>query len=117
MDIFDNVVPYIAGEEDKISAEACKILGTVEEDLTGVVNQPIRISIACNRVPVLDGHTVCVSVRFTRRPPPSADQICTAMNLIVLSLVWTERLKEVMLSLLVELERILAVSSTFSLLQ
>jgi aspartate-semialdehyde dehydrogenase len=80
MDIFDNVVPYIAGEEDKISAEACKILGTVEEDLTGIVNQPIRISVACNRVPVLDGHTVCVSVRFTRRPPPSADQIRTAMK-------------------------------------
>lgn len=83
MDIFDNVIPYIAGEEDKISAEASKILGTVDDDLTGFVNQPIRISVACNRVPVLDGHTVCVSVRFARRPPPSAEQICAAMKVYV----------------------------------
>jgi len=55
MDIFDNVIPFIPGEEDKIQDEACKILGTVKEDLTGFVNQPIRISVACNRVPVLDG--------------------------------------------------------------
>jgi aspartate-semialdehyde dehydrogenase len=80
MDIFDNVIPFIPGEEDKIQDEACKILGTVKEDLTGFVNQPIRISVACNRVPVLDGHTVCVSVRFTTRPPPSADQVRNAMK-------------------------------------
>jgi len=80
MDIFDNVIPFIPGEEDKIQAEACKILGSVNEDLTGFINQPIRISVACNRVPVLDGHTVCVSIRFTRRPPPSIDQIRDAMK-------------------------------------
>jgi aspartate-semialdehyde dehydrogenase len=80
MDIFDNVIPFIPGEEDKIQAEACKILGSVNEDLTGFINEPIRISVACNRVPVLDGHTVCVSIRFTRRPPPSIDQIRDAMK-------------------------------------
>lgn len=80
MDIFDNVVPFIPGEEDKIQAEACKILGSVNEDLTGFSNQPIPISVSCNRVPVLDGHTVCISMRFTARPPPSVDQIRDALK-------------------------------------
>ena len=84
MDILDNVVPYIPGEEDKIQAEACKILGTLEKDskgdATGVDNQPMRISVACNRVPVLDGHTVCVSLRFAKRPPPSLSQVRDAMK-------------------------------------
>jgi aspartate-semialdehyde dehydrogenase len=55
-------------------------LCSVKEDLTGFNNQPMPISIACNRVPVLDGHTVCVSMRFTRRPPPSVDQVRDAMK-------------------------------------
>jgi aspartate-semialdehyde dehydrogenase len=80
MDILDNIVPFISGEEDKIQAEACKILGTLKEDLTGFEHQPMRISAACNRVPVLDGHTVCVSLRFAKRPPPSASQVRDAMN-------------------------------------
>lgn len=80
MDILDNVVPYIPGEEDKIQAEACKILGTLKGDLTGFINQPMRISAACNRVPVLDGHTVCVSLRFARRPPPSLSEVRDAMK-------------------------------------
>lgn len=80
MDIFDNVIPYIPGEEDKIQAEASKILGAVKEDLTGFNNQPLRISVSCNRVPVLDGHTVCVSMRFATRPPPSVEQVREAMK-------------------------------------
>ena len=80
MDILDNVVPYIPGEEDKIQAEACKILGKPKEDLSGFVNQQMRISTACNRVPVLDGHTVCVSLRFARRPPPSLSEVRDAMK-------------------------------------
>ena len=80
MDILDNVVPFIPGEEDKIQAEACKILGTLNEEFTQVLSQPTRISAACNRVPVLDGHTVCVSLRFSSRPPPSASQVRDAMK-------------------------------------
>jgi len=48
--------------------------------LTRFINQPIRISVACNRVPVLNSHTVYVLIRFTRRPPPSVDQIRDAMK-------------------------------------
>ncbi|KAH8706097.1 hypothetical protein GQ44DRAFT_753045 [Phaeosphaeriaceae sp. PMI808] len=81
MDILDNVIPYIAGEEDKIQAEACKILGTLKNDpSTSIVNQSIPISVACNRVPVLNGHTLCISVRFAERPPPSLDQIKAALK-------------------------------------
>jgi aspartate-semialdehyde dehydrogenase len=80
MDIIDNVVPFISGEEDKLETEASKILGGVNRDLTGFVDQPLKISAACNRVPVLDGHTACVSLRFQRRPPPSAEEVKQAMR-------------------------------------
>ena len=58
MDILDNVVPFISGEEDKLETEAQKILGTVNAEATAFENQTsLKISAACNRVPVLDGHT------------------------------------------------------------
>jgi len=41
---------------------------------------PLRISASCNRVPVLDGHTATVSVRFARRPPPSPQQVREALD-------------------------------------
>lgn len=81
MDILDNVIPYIADEEGKIQAETCKILCNLQKDpSTSIVNQSISISVACNRVPVLDGHLLCVSVRFAERPPPSLDQIRAALK-------------------------------------
>lgn len=80
MDIIDNVVPFISGEEDKLETEASKILGGVNGDVTGFVDQPMKISAACNRVAVLDGHTACVSLRFQRRPPPSAEEVKQAMR-------------------------------------
>jgi aspartate-semialdehyde dehydrogenase len=81
MDIIDNVVPYIAGEEDKLETEAQKILGNINADLTAFEDQKtLRVSAACNRVPVLDGHTACVSLRFSRRPPPSAEKVKEVMR-------------------------------------
>jgi aspartate-semialdehyde dehydrogenase len=86
LDILDNIVPYISGEEEKIEWETLKILGGLETDeATGVTafdmhaRQPLRVSAACNRVPVIDGHTECVSVRFARRPPPSPQQVREAL--------------------------------------
>ncbi|KAI0690846.1 aspartate-semialdehyde dehydrogenase [Cytidiella melzeri] len=81
MDILDNVVPYISGEEEKMEWETLKILGGMTTDDDGVKSfdmhskQPLRISASCNRVPVLEGHTECVSVRFAKRPPPSPQQV------------------------------------------
>ena len=80
MDILDNIIPYIPGEEAKIPAEARKILGSLNTDLTGFIDQPLQVSVACNRVPVLNGHTVCVSLRFVNRPPPTVSEVCDAMK-------------------------------------
>lgn len=85
LDIIDNVIPYISGEEEKMEWETLKILGGVGESDDGQqefdmhASHPLRISASCNRVPVIDGHTECVSVRFARRPPPSPQQVREAL--------------------------------------
>lgn len=92
LDILDNVVPHIGGEEEKLEWETLKILGGMNvvdtDSTTGQIStcefemhakQPLRISASCNRVPVIDGHTACVSVRFARRPPPSPQQVREAL--------------------------------------
>jgi aspartate-semialdehyde dehydrogenase len=63
--IRDNVVPHIAGEEEKMEAESRKILGRLTSD--GILQHGLTVSAQCNRVPVVDGHTLCVSVRLERR--------------------------------------------------
>jgi aspartate-semialdehyde dehydrogenase len=85
LDILDNVVPYISGEEEKMEWETLKILGGITESDDGVksfdmhASHPLRVSASCNRVPVIDGHTECVAVRFARRPPPSPQQVREAL--------------------------------------
>ena len=84
LDIMDNVVPYISGEEEKMEWETLKILGGISEDdgtksFDMHARHPLRISASCNRVPVLEGHTETVSVRFARRPPPSPQQVREAL--------------------------------------
>ena len=67
LNMIDNIVPYIAGEEEKSESEPLKIFGTIEGG--GISSaKGISISAHCNRVPVLDGHTACVSVLFERKP-------------------------------------------------
>jgi aspartate-semialdehyde dehydrogenase len=66
LDIVDNVVPYIGGEEEKLESEPRKMLGTFRDGR--IVEAPFTISAQCNRVPVRDGHTECVSVAFEQRP-------------------------------------------------
>ncbi|PHH58899.1 hypothetical protein CDD81_4171 [Ophiocordyceps australis] len=75
MDVLDNVVPYIPGEEDKLETEARKILGRLDPACTSITEQhSLCVSATCNRVPVLDGHVACVSLRFQSDSPPSAQQ-------------------------------------------
>jgi aspartate-semialdehyde dehydrogenase len=58
MGIYDNVIPYIGQEEQKMETETLKIMGTLE---SGVVKSaPFQVSASCHRVPVLDGHTMAV---------------------------------------------------------
>ncbi|HUV08423.1 MAG TPA: aspartate-semialdehyde dehydrogenase [Spirochaetia bacterium] len=68
IDLVDNIVPYIKGEEEKSEIEPQKVLGRVEDGV--IVNDTsIRISAHCNRVAVTDGHTACVSLEFDGRKP------------------------------------------------
>lgn len=80
MDVLDNVVPFISGEEEKIEWETGKILGSVNAASTGFDLLQTKVSAQCNRVSVLDGHTACVSVKFAQQPPPSVDQIKDALR-------------------------------------
>lgn len=64
MDILDNVIPYIAKEEDKVQKETQKILGVLEGDRIAPLSLPV--SAHCNRVNVRDGHTECVSAGLGR---------------------------------------------------
>lgn len=85
LDVIDNVVPYIGGEEEKMEWETLKILGNLVDGDDGLkafdmcARQPLRVSASCNRVPVVDGHLMTVSVRFARRPPPSPQQVREAL--------------------------------------
>ncbi len=68
IDLVDNIIPYIGGEEEKSEIEPLKILGRVEDG--AIVNDnTIDISAHCNRVSVTEGHTACVSLAFGREKP------------------------------------------------
>jgi aspartate-semialdehyde dehydrogenase len=75
LDALGNVVPFIGGEEEKMAIEPPKILGTL--DGGAIRPAEIAISAQCNRVPVLDGHLECVSVRL--REPATADAVADAL--------------------------------------
>lgn len=66
MDITANVVPFIGGEEEKMQAETRKILGEFHGDR--IEDLPAKVSAHCNRVPVVDGHTITVSVELDGKP-------------------------------------------------
>lgn len=81
MDVVDNVIPYISGEEDKLENEAQKILGALNADASAFDEQAgLRIGATCTRVGVTDGHMAFVSLRFKNRPAPSAEQVVQAMR-------------------------------------
>ncbi|MBI5565007.1 MAG: aspartate-semialdehyde dehydrogenase [Chloroflexi bacterium] len=75
LDAIDNVVPYIGGEEAKVETEPLKMLGRLDQ--SGVIDAPIKISAHTNRVAVIDGHTVCVSIEFDR--PIGPEEAAQAM--------------------------------------
>lgn len=66
LDLLDNVVPYIPGEEQKLESEPLKILGTVLPDGSAIDNARFVISAACHRGAVSDGHLETVSVSLER---------------------------------------------------
>jgi aspartate-semialdehyde dehydrogenase len=74
LDILGNVIPYIAKEEEKMEAEAKKLLGRMHKGQLQLAD--FAISAQCNRVPVEDGHTESVSVKLSK--PATAEQIIAA---------------------------------------
>lgn len=82
LDILGNIVPYISGEEDKLETEPFKILGKLETDTDGKVHVKEERFIAdatCNRVPVVEGHTECVSLRF-KKPPANIEEVTSLLR-------------------------------------
>lgn len=76
MDIMDNVLPYIAGEEPKVEIEAQKILGTIADGSIEKADFPV--SAQCFRVAVLDGHTA--SVRVDLKQTATLEDVVAAMK-------------------------------------
>ncbi|HLZ10126.1 MAG TPA: aspartate-semialdehyde dehydrogenase, partial [Chloroflexota bacterium] len=76
LDIIDNVIPYIPGEEEKVQIETRKILGTLEG--TTISPATFGISCTCTRVNVSDGHTESVFVSLGR--PTSVDEVKQAFS-------------------------------------
>lgn len=66
-EILDNVVPYIAGEEEKSEKEPLKVWGHVENGQI-VSCSDVSITTQCLRVPVSDGHIAAVFARFDKKP-------------------------------------------------
>jgi aspartate-semialdehyde dehydrogenase len=69
LDLIDNVVPYIGGEEEKIETESRKLLGSYGSG--GFEDADIRVSAQCNRVPVRHGHLETVNLKLRQRASPA----------------------------------------------
>ena len=63
----ENIIPYISGEEEKSEQEPLRIFGHIENGQIVKAQKPV-ITCQCIRVPVLNGHTAAVFVRFAKKP-------------------------------------------------
>lgn len=66
LDILDNIIPYISGEEDKLETEPLKMLGTLHGPRVEMLDA--LVSASCNRAPVIDGHMVNITVELADQP-------------------------------------------------
>ena len=76
LDIIDNVVPYVGGEEEKLVEEPQKMLGRFNGKSIDTLDA--LISPSCNRVAVIDGHLVNISVELEAQP--SLEEVIDAWN-------------------------------------
>lgn len=74
-EMVDNVIPFIGGEEEKSEQEPLRVWGRVENGVIVKAEAPV-ITTQCIRVPVTDGHTAAVFVKFRKKP--TKEQILTA---------------------------------------
>lgn len=70
LSIQENVIPYIKNEEEKVAAEAKKILGTYANG--AIKPSPLMMGISCNRVAVIDGHMETLYAEFAGKITPEA---------------------------------------------
>ncbi len=70
MDMIDNILPYVPGDEDKMQTESLKMLGRFTGE--GIDELQTVVSATCTRVPVLDGHLVNISVELADQPELSS---------------------------------------------
>jgi len=61
-----NIIPYIGGEEEKSEQEPLRLWGTIEDGVIVKAQSPV-ITCQCVRVPVLNGHTAAVFVKFRKK--------------------------------------------------
>jgi len=66
-EMIENVIPFIGGEEEKSEKEPLRIWGTIEDGVIKSASSPV-ITCQCIRVPVLNGHTAAVFVKFKKKP-------------------------------------------------
>lgn len=66
-EMVENIIPYISGEEEKSEQEPLRIFGHIENGQIVKAEKPV-ITCQCIRVPVLNGHTAAVFVRFAKKP-------------------------------------------------
>ncbi|MBQ2999777.1 MAG: aspartate-semialdehyde dehydrogenase [Clostridia bacterium] len=66
-EMIDNIIPYIGGEEEKSEQEPLRVWGKVENGEIVKAEEPV-ITTQCIRVPVSDGHTAAVFVKFENKP-------------------------------------------------
>ena len=66
-EMIDNVIPYIGGEEEKSEQEPLRVWGKIENGVIVPAKAPL-ITTQCIRVPVTDGHTAAVFVKFKNKP-------------------------------------------------
>jgi aspartate-semialdehyde dehydrogenase len=70
LDLIDNVVPHIGGEEEKIEIESLKLLGAYDSGAEQFEYADMRVSAQCNRVPVRHGHTETVNLKLKTQASP-----------------------------------------------
>jgi aspartate-semialdehyde dehydrogenase len=76
LDIIDNIIPYVPGDEEKLEIESLKMLGHFDGSSIAKLNAVP--SATCTRVPVIDGHIVNVSISL--EAGPSLDEIKAAWH-------------------------------------
>ena len=66
-EMVENIIPYIGGEEEKSEQEPLRLWGEIKDGVIVKAEEPV-ITCQCIRVPVLDGHTAAVFVKFRKNP-------------------------------------------------